>query len=192
MTYAEVSDHLPDEFSDPDQIEDIIQMISDLGIVVYEHAPDVDELLVVEENTTDDVAADEAVAALVAVERDVGRTTDAIRMYMREMGSVALLTREGEITLAKRIEEGHRDVLSALSYYPGTVEYLLETYATADAKGCPGDVLIGYLDPMEVVPAAPKHQPDISMTGKGDDAKDEEKEKRRILTRLKRVGDLLY
>ena len=92
ITYAEVNDHLPDEISDPDQIEDIIRMINDMGITVYETAPDADELLTSEENTADEVAAEEAAAALAAVETEAGRTTDPVRMYMREMGTVELLT----------------------------------------------------------------------------------------------------
>ena len=119
ITYAEVNDHLPDDISDPDQIEDIIRMINDMGITVYEIAPDADELLSSEENTADELAAEEAAAALAAVETEAGRTTDPVRMYMREMGTVELLTREGEIAIAKRIEEGIRDVLTAVSYYPG-------------------------------------------------------------------------
>ena len=111
ITYAEVNDHLPDDISDPDQIEDIIRMINDMGITVYETAPDADELLTDGENTADEMAAEEAAAALAAVETEAGRTTDPVRMYMREMGTVELLTREGEIAIAKRIEEGIRDVL---------------------------------------------------------------------------------
>ena len=129
LTYGEVNDHLPDDISDPEQIEDIIRMINDMGITVYETAPDADDLLSTEENTADELAAEEAAAALAAVETEAGRTTDPVRMYMREMGTVELLTREGEIAIAKRIEEGIRDMLTALASYPGTVEYLLETYA---------------------------------------------------------------
>ena len=106
LTYGEVNDHLPDDISDPEQIEDIIRMINDMGITVYETAPDADELLTTEENTADELAAEEAAAALAAVETEAGRTTDPVRMYMREMGTVELLTREGEIAIAKRIEEG--------------------------------------------------------------------------------------
>ncbi|MDC1466235.1 RNA polymerase sigma factor RpoD, partial [Litorivicinus sp.] len=97
LTYAEVNDHLPEEIADPDQVEDIIRMIGDMGIAVGEEAPDEDQLLIGEtSSTTDDAAAEEAAAALAAVENDVGRTTDPVRMYMREMGTVELLTREGE------------------------------------------------------------------------------------------------
>ena len=106
LTYAEVNDHLPDDISDPEQIEDIIGMINDMGITVHEKAPSSDDLLVNDTDSTDELAAEEAAAVLVAVENEAGRTTDPVRMYMREMGTVELLTREGEIVIAKRIEEG--------------------------------------------------------------------------------------
>ena len=147
LTYAEVNDHLPDDISDPDQIEDIIRMINDMGITVYETAPDPDELLNAEENTADELAAEEAAAALAAVETEAGRTTDPVRMYMREMGTVELLTREGEIAIAKRIEEGIRDVLTALAYFPGTTSYLLDRYNEASAEGKLSDVLVGLSRP---------------------------------------------
>ena len=152
LTYAEVNDHLPDDISDPDQIEDIIRMINDMGIMVYETAPDPDELLNAEENTADELAAEEAAAALAAVETEAGRTTDPVRMYMREMGTVELLTREGEIAIAKRIEEGIRDVLTALACFPGPVEYVLGRYAEAIREGKLSDILVGYLDPADEVP----------------------------------------
>jgi RNA polymerase primary sigma factor len=115
LTYAEVNDHLPQDISEPDQVEDIIQMINDMGIQVFEQAPDADELLLTEgDRSADEIAAAEAAAALAAVENEAGRTTDPVRMYMREMGTVELLTREGEIVIAKRIEEGIRELLAAL------------------------------------------------------------------------------
>ena len=154
LTYAEVNDHLPDDISDPDQIEDIIGMINDMGITVYEAAPDADELLNAGESTADELAAEEAAAALAAVETEAGRTTDPVRMYMREMGTVELLTRDGEIAIAKRIEEGIREILAALAYFPGTVEHILDAYATATKEGRLSDVLIGYLDPVDNVPEA--------------------------------------
>ena len=153
LTYAEVNDHVPDDISDPDQIEDIIRMINDMGITVYETAPDSDDLLNASDNTADELAAEEAAAALAAVETEAGRTTDPVRMYMREMGTVELLTREGEIAIAKRIEEGIRDVLSAVAWYPGTVEYILDTYAAVKDERLT-DLLIGYLNPAEHVPPA--------------------------------------
>ena len=177
LTYSEVNDHLPDDISDPEQIEDIIGMINDMGITVYESAPDADELLSNEENTADELAAEEAAAALAAVETEAGRTTDPVRMYMREMGTVELLTREGEIAIAKRIEEGIRDVLTAASYYPGTVEYLLETYAEVTKEDKLADLLVGYLDPTDDVPAATQVNPDNAAANaakKNDDDEDDE------------------
>ena len=106
LTYAEVNDHLPQNIADPDQVEDIIGMINDMGITVSEQAPDAETLLMTDGDSTDEAAAEEAAAALAAVENEAGRTTDPVRMYMREMGTVELLTREGEIVIAKRIEEG--------------------------------------------------------------------------------------
>ena len=175
ITYAEVNDHLPDDISDPDQIEDIIRMINDMGITVYETAPDPDELLTTEENTADELAAEEAAAALAAVETEAGRTTDPVRMYMREMGTVELLTREGEIAIAKRIEEGIRDVLAALAGYPGTVDYLLDTYSFVTREGKLSDLLVGYLDPADHVPQAAQVVPNAQAAKKDDD--DDEKDK---------------
>jgi RNA polymerase primary sigma factor len=107
LTYAEVNDHLPDDIVDPEQIEDIIGMINDMGIQVHETAPDADTLILSNDTaSTDEVAAEEAAAALATVDSEFGRTTDPVRMYMREMGTVELLTREGEIEIAKRIEDG--------------------------------------------------------------------------------------
>ena len=154
LTYAEVNDHLPADISDPDQIEDIIRMINDMGINVYETAPDVDELMTSSESTADELAAEEAAAALAAVETEAGRTTDPVRMYMREMGTVELLTREGEIVIAKRIEEGIRDVMSAVALFPGSVQRLLGGYDNAVSNGKLSDVLVGYLDPTDDVPEA--------------------------------------
>ncbi|MCY4563824.1 MAG: sigma-70 family RNA polymerase sigma factor, partial [Gammaproteobacteria bacterium] len=192
ITYAEVNDHLPDDISDPDQIEDIIRMINDMGITVYETAPDPDELLTTEENTADELAAEEAAAALAAVETEAGRTTDPVRMYMREMGTVELLTREGEIAIAKRIEEGIRDVLAALSGFPGPVEYLLNTYAHVTKEGKLSDLLVGYLDPADHVPQAAQVVPNAQPAKKKDDDDDEKNkgpdpvEAKRRFTALKR------
>ena len=115
LTYADVNDHLPEDISEPEQFEEIIGMIEDLGLTVHEKAPDVDTLMLRESENTDDIALEQAAEALAAVENETGRTTDPVRMYMREMGTVDLLTREGEIEIAKRIEEGMRDLLMALS-----------------------------------------------------------------------------
>ena len=134
LTYAEVNDHLPDDIVDPEQIEDIIAMINDMGITVHEYAPDADTLLLNENSVnTDEEAAEEAAAALAAVDSEFGRTTDPVRMYMREMGTVELLTREGEIEIAKRIEDGTAQVLSALASYPPVIADLLQDYQTVIA-----------------------------------------------------------
>ncbi|HAJ76114.1 MAG TPA: RNA polymerase sigma factor RpoD, partial [Gammaproteobacteria bacterium] len=156
LTYAEVNDHLPESISDPDQVEDIIQMINDMGIKVFETAPDADALLLNEESETDadEVAAAEAAAALAAVENEAGRTTDPVRMYMREMGTVELLTREGEIVIAKRIEEGLRELMKAMAYFPGTVEHVLNEYALIDTdERRLNELITGYLDTSdEIIP----------------------------------------
>jgi len=156
LTYAEVNDHLPEDISDPDQVEDIIQMINDMGISVFETAPDAEQLLITSgDSTTDEIAAAEAAAALAAVETEQHRTTDPVRMYMREMGSVELLTREGEIEIAKRIEEGVRELMAALAEWPTTVDHILSEYDLIESEQRKlSDVLIGYLDPMEHVPSA--------------------------------------
>ncbi|MEH6491527.1 RNA polymerase sigma factor RpoD [Halopseudomonas sp.] len=147
LTYAEVNDHLPEDISDPEQVEDIIRMINDMGITVFEAAPDADALLLAD-NDADEAAAEEAAAALAAVETDIGRTTDPVRMYMREMGTVELLTREGEIEIAKRIEEGIREVMAAISMFPGTVDDILADYARVTEEGGRlSDIFSGYIDP---------------------------------------------
>ena len=156
LTYAQVNDHLPESISDPDQVEDIIQMIDDMGIKVYETAPDADELLMIENESTDELAVAEAAAALAAVENEAGRTTDPVRMYMREMGTVELLTREGEIVIAKRIEEGIRELMAAMAFFPGTVQYILDEYAQYEKEERKlSDILTGYLDTSdeEIIPA---------------------------------------
>ncbi len=156
LTYAEVNDHLPQDISEPDQVEDIIQMINDMGIQVFEQAPDADELILTEgDRSADEIAAAEAAAALAAVENEAGRTTDPVRMYMREMGTVELLTREGEIVIAKRIEEGIRELMAALAHYPGTVRRLCDEYdLVAKEERKLADILVGYLDPASHVPSA--------------------------------------
>lgn len=155
LTYAQVNDHLPDDIANPDQVEDIIRMINDIGIPVSEVAPDTDSMFV-GGNDTDEAAAEEAAAALAAVDSDVGRTTDPVRMYMREMGTVELLTREGEIVIAKRIEEGIREVMTALTYYPGSVETVLTAFEEAeDDVNRIGDVFNGFIDPSDEIPTPP-------------------------------------
>ena len=155
LTYDEVNDHLPEDISDPDQVEDIIQMINDMGIRVYETAPDADELLMNDGENTDEIAAAEAAAALAAVETEVGRTTDPVRMYMREMGTVELLSREGEIAIAKRIEEGLRELMHALAFWPRSVKTLLDEFELCEkGERRLTDVISGWLDLAEdpVVP----------------------------------------
>ena len=148
LTYAEVNDQLPDSITESDQIEDIVQMLTDVGIKIFESAPDADDILMNDDSSDDESAADEAAAVLAAVETDPGRTTDPVRMYMREMGTVDLLTREGEIAIAKRIEEGIRDVQHAMSYWPGTVQFVLDEYQKVqDGEKKLSDVITGFLDP---------------------------------------------
>jgi RNA polymerase primary sigma factor len=183
LTYAEVNDHLPESISDPDQVEDIIQMINDMGIKVFETAPDADAMLLNEDSDTgaDEVAAAEAAAALAAVENEAGRTTDPVRMYMREMGTVELLTREGEIVIAKRIEEGLRELMKAMAYFPGTVERVLNEYALVESEERRlNEIITGYLDNTdEIIAPAPQvaHQaaPNAGAeTADGSDDDDEE------------------
>jgi RNA polymerase primary sigma factor len=152
LTYSEVNDHLPESISDPDQVEDIIQMINDMGIKVFETAPDADDMTLNDDGDSgaDEVAAAEAAAALAAVENEAGRTTDPVRMYMREMGTVELLTREGEIVIAKRIEEGLRELMKAMAFFPGSVEHILNEYAlvTSEERRL-NELITGYLDVSE-------------------------------------------
>ncbi|HET7810959.1 MAG TPA: RNA polymerase sigma factor RpoD, partial [Steroidobacteraceae bacterium] len=149
LTYSQVNDHLPSEIVDPEQIEEIVNTINDMGIPVYEKAPDNESILAPEPSTpTDEEAIEEAAAALAALDAELGRTTDPVRMYMREMGTVELLTREGEIRIAKRIEEGLDAVRLALSMYPSTADYLLKAYEPVKAGG--GrlvDIIVGFIDP---------------------------------------------
>ncbi|MER8202678.1 RNA polymerase sigma factor RpoD [Acinetobacter baumannii] len=149
LTYAEVNDHLPDSITESEQIEDIIQMLQDVGIPVHERAPESDDTMFGESaDATDEVAEEEAAAVLASVENEPGRTTDPVRIYMREMGTVELLTREGEISIAKRIEEGIRDVLNSIAYWPNAVEVVLKEYndfLTGERRLA--DILSGYLDP---------------------------------------------
>jgi len=147
LTYAEVNDHLPNDIVDPDQIEDIVAMINDMGITVHEVAPDNDTLLE-SGNSVDEDAAEEAAAALANVDSEFGRTTDPVRMYMREMGAVELLSREGEIEIAKRIEGGLKQMLWSLSCYPETIALLIECYkGIAEEKFKLTDILTDYIDP---------------------------------------------
>ena len=161
LTYGEVNDHLPEGIVDPEQIEDIISMINDMGITVHEVAPDADALLMMEATvSTDDDAAEEAAAALANLDAEFGRTTDPVRMYMREMGTVDLLTREGEIRIAKRIEEGLKEVLAALARFPITIDEVLKQYdLVANEQMRLTDVVVDFIDPNAVeddeIPRAP-------------------------------------
>ena len=170
ITYHEVTEHLPDEIVDPEQIEDIINMITDMGIEVHEFPPDLDQLI-----ANNSASSDDANASLVSVENEFGRTTDPVRMYMREMGTVDLLTRQGEIKIAKRIEAGMNQVLYALSLYPGTIDMLLDAYfyvQHGDIKL--SDVILGFniqeeYPDMGLPPSARKQ---TSRQGQDDDSSD--------------------
>jgi RNA polymerase primary sigma factor len=153
LTYGEVNDHLPSDIVDPEQIEDIVNMINDMGITVYEKAPDAESLLLSDNAVSnDDDAADEAAAALATVDSEFGRTTDPVRMYMREMGTVELLTREGEIRIAKRIEEGLDQVRSALAAFPPTFELVFDLHdAIGRGESRLQDLLVGFIDPNEQI-----------------------------------------
>jgi RNA polymerase primary sigma factor len=184
LTYAEVNDHLPSEIVDPEQIEDIVQMINDMGIPVYEKAPDAESLLMREPVVADDEAAEEAAQALATtVDAEFGRTTDPVRMYMREMGTVELLTREGEIAIAKRIEEGLDSVRRALSFYPPTYELMLKAYEPLkNGQGRLIDIIVGFVDPNapDVIAEpinpklAAKEAPETESEEESEDGSDEE------------------
>lgn len=148
LTYAEVNDHLPPDIADPEQIEDFISMINDMGIRVAEVAPDVDELLLADNEATDEIAAEEVATALASVDSEFGRTTDPVRMYMREMGSVELLSREGEIAIAKRIEEGMNQMLTTLAYQPQMIAEVLADYDRVEKGDMRlSDLISGYIEP---------------------------------------------
>ena len=157
LTYGEINDHLPEDLVDADQIEDIIGMFSDLGIMVHEDGMDTDEMerLAEAASSGDEVSAEEAAAVLASSDGEFGRTTDPVRMYMREMGSVELLTREGEIVIAKRIEAGLRESLYMLSTYPPCIANFLELYDAVEAGEMRLNELIkGFILPEEEIEAA--------------------------------------
>ncbi|CAH0532470.1 RNA polymerase sigma factor RpoD [Vibrio stylophorae] len=155
LTYAEVNDHLPEDIVDSDQIEDIIQMINDMGIQVVEQAPDADDLMM-SETVADEDAVEAAAQALSSVESEIGRTTDPVRMYMREMGTVELLTREGEIDIAKRIEDGINQVQCSVAEYPGAIAHLLELFDKVEAEEARlTDIISGFVDPNADETSAP-------------------------------------
>ena len=177
LTYAEVNDHLPGDIVDPEQIEDIIGMMNGMGIEVHEVAPDAESLLMSDNSgaNDDETAAEEAVAALSALDSEAGRTTDPVRMYMREMGTVELLTREGEIAIAKRIEEGLNQVQSALASFPWAIQLLLEEYDQhVEGKKRLSEVVSGFIDPnaMNEEPAPPP--PPVEAAADADEDEDEE------------------
>ncbi|MDP1540952.1 MAG: RNA polymerase sigma factor RpoD [Moraxellaceae bacterium] len=183
LTFGDVNDHLPESVTESEQIDDIIQMLNDLGIPVHERAPEADEMMREEtpEASDDDLAAEEAAAVLASVENEPGRTTDPVRMYMREMGTVELLTREGEIAIAKRIEDGIRDVLNAMAYWPGAVDLLINEFDAVEAgERRLADVLVGFLDPDDdgaSVPAVVDDEAAIAVTTKAkDDSNDDDED----------------
>ena len=179
LTYSQVNDHLPSEIVDPEQIEDIVNTINDMGIPVYEKAPDADAMMRAEPNTpADEEAIEEAAAALAALDAELGRTTDPVRMYMREMGTVELLTREGEIRIAKRIEEGLDAVRLALASYPATHEHLLKTYENVKVgQARMLDLVVGFIDPNAPdVIAQPQNPTKIDLEAPEPEANAEESE----------------
>jgi RNA polymerase primary sigma factor len=177
LTYVEVNDHLPSEIVDPEQIEDIVNMINDMGIPVYEKAPEAETLLLAEPVVADEEAAEEAAAALATVDAEFGRTTDPVRMYMREMGTVELLTREGEIRIAKRIEEGLDTVRTALSSYPMTYQYILNQYEQVKlGQGRLIDIIVGFIDPNAPDEIAAPVNPKLQAALPQPAANDEEEE----------------
>ncbi|WP_213604336.1 RNA polymerase sigma factor RpoD [Pseudoxanthomonas japonensis] len=177
LTYAEVNDHLPDDLVDPEQIEDIIGMINGMGIDVHEVAPDAETLLLADGNTgnreVDETAAEEAAAALTSLDTEGGRTTDPVRMYMREMGTVELLTREGEIAIAKRIEEGLGQVQASLGNFPWSIELLLEEYELHKAgKKRLAEVVVGFNDVEEPAPEVPAAEESADSAEEADEDED--------------------
>jgi RNA polymerase primary sigma factor len=179
LTYAEVNDHLPSEIVDPEQIEDIVNMINDMGIPVYEKAPDAESLLLTDATAApDEEAVEEATAALANLDAEFGRTTDPVRMYMREMGTVELLTREGEIRIAKRIEEGLEAVKIALGSYPGTYDLLLRHYETVKAGQMRlVDVIVGFVDPNAPDEIAQPQNPKLMALEREEAANDDDDER---------------
>ena len=178
LTYAEVNDHLPQDIVDSDQIEDIIQMINDMGIQVVESAPDADDLLMTE-TAQDEDAAEAAAQVLASVESEIGRTTDPVRMYMREMGTVELLTREGEIDIAKRIEDGINQVQSSVAEYPEAITYLLDQYDKHEAGQIRlGDIISGFvnLDEDDLPPTATHIGSELSEEELADEDEDDDEE----------------
>ena len=172
LTYGEINDHLPEDLVDADQVEDIVSMFSDLGIMVHEDGMDTDEMERLAEavSSNDEVSDDEAAAVLASSDGEFGRTTDPVRMYMREMGSVELLTREGEIVIAKRIEAGLRESLLMLSTYPPVISSFLEFYDAVEAGEMRLNELIrGFVAPDELV-AEDDDDDDVTSSTDTDDS----------------------
>ena len=180
LTFAEVNDHLPQDIVESEQIEDIIQMINDMGIRVVETAPDADDLILsgTDNDEPDEDAVEAAAQVLATVESEIGRTTDPVRMYMREMGTVELLTREGEIVIAKRIEEGIKEVQNSVSEYPATIRNLLDNYDSYEAEEMKlTDLISGFIDPnddMTQAVSATNIGSELSEAELDDDADDKE------------------
>jgi RNA polymerase primary sigma factor len=186
LTYSEINDHLPDNIVDPEAIEGIIGTFNDMGIAVYEHAPDAETLLLsdnVATVTSDDEAEAAAEAALSTVDSDFGRTTDPVRMYMREMGSVELLTREGEIEIAKRIEDGLRDMIQAISACPVTIAEIIDAARRIEQDEIKIDEIVdGMVDadqdeattPTAVAPAATESDDDEDEDEEAEEEGEEE------------------
>jgi RNA polymerase primary sigma factor len=180
LTYAEINDHLPDDIVDPEQIEDIMAVLKGVGIEVHDSAPDTDTIsdgAAPGSSTDDESAAEEAVALLSAVDAEVGRTTDPVRMYMREMGTVELLTREGEIAIAKRIEEGLNQVQTALASFPLTIQLLLEEYDQhVEGKRRLSEILAGFTDLEEAADAAKAEAAEAAEAAAAEASDDDEEE----------------
>jgi RNA polymerase primary sigma factor len=197
LTYGEVNDHLPSDIVDPEQIEDIVNMINDMGITVYEKASDAESQILSDSAVSnDDDAADEAAAALATVDSEFGRTTDPVRMYMREMGTVELLTREGEIRIAKRIEEGLDQVRSALAQFPPTFDLLFASYdQIAAGEARLQDLIVGFIDPNQEIanPQARTSDDDESDTpaDTGPDPEEVDRKVKKIKRLSKRYSDAL-
>ena len=176
LTYADITDMLPDGSTDNDNFEEIIQVLRDMGIKVFENTPDQDELMLGEDEDTDELAAEDAVAALSQTEIESGRTTDPVRMYMREMGSVDLLTKTGEIDIAKRIEIAMKEVLSLCAEYPLCIEYILDFFQRIkDGEKKTQDLISGFmLDEPENDIAEEVFDQDKDLNESEDEDEDEE------------------
>ena len=186
LTYGEVNDHLPSEIVDPEQIEDIVNMINDMGITVYEKASDAETIVLSDSAVSSDDDTEEAAAALATVDSEFGRTTDPVRMYMREMGTVELLTREGEIRIAKRIEEGLDQVRAALVQFPPSIDLLLTSYDHVTAGEMRlQDVIVGFIDPNAEIA-----DPNAKTDDDSDDTPDTGPDPAEVTKRMKKVRRL--